>query len=61
MSSIWAADAGLILDMAGQQACFVECYVQLYMAEPPIGQLQTTGLQTLDADPSIDEAKSERL
>ena len=32
-----------------------EYFEQLFTVVPPIGHLQTAGLQTLDADPPIDE------
>lgn len=41
--------------MAGQQARWAEYFERLYMVDPPTGQLQTAGLQTLDADPPINE------
>ena len=31
---------------------------QLFTMDPPSGQLQTAGVQTLDADPPIDETAS---
>ena len=36
-------------------ARWAEYFEQLFMVDPPSGQLQTGGLQTLDADPPIDE------
>ena len=35
------------------------CLIGLFMVDPPSGQLETTGLQTLDADPPIDETAPE--
>ena len=32
-----------------------EYFEQLFTVDPPSGQLQTAGLQTLDAGPPIDE------
>ena len=56
VSAIRSADGRLVSDMAGQQARWAEYFEQLYMAEPPTGQLQLAGLQTLAADPPIDVA-----
>ena len=36
-------------------ARWADYFEQLFTVEPPGGQLQTAGLQTLDADPPIDE------
>ena len=36
-------------------AHWAEYFEQLFTLEPPSGQLRTAGLQTLDADPPIDE------
>ena len=35
---------------------WAEYFVQLFTVDPPSGQLQIAGLQTLDADPPIDES-----
>ena len=35
--------------------CWVEYFEQLFKVNPPSGQLQTTGLQVVDADPTIKE------
>ena len=37
-------------------ACWAECYEQLFKVNPSNRQLQITGLQMVDADPSINEA-----
>ncbi len=42
--------------MYGQKTRRAEYFERLYMADPPTGQFQAAGLQTLGADPSIDEA-----
>ena len=36
-------------------ACWAEYFEQLFTVDPPSKQLQTAGLQMLDADLSIDE------
>ena len=36
-------------------ARWAEYFEQLFTVDPPSGQLRTAGLQTLDADPPIDE------
>ncbi|XP_050735881.1 uncharacterized protein LOC127008208 [Eriocheir sinensis] len=56
MSAIRTADGCLVLDMDGQRAHWAEYFEQLYMADPPRGQLPVTGLQVADADPPIDES-----
>ena len=55
MSDIRTADGCLVSDADGQMARWAEYFEQLFMVDPPSGQLQTAGLQTLDADPPIDE------
>ena len=37
-------------------ARWAEYFEQLFKVNPPSGQLQTTGLQVVDADPPINEA-----
>ena len=39
-------------------ARWAEYFEQLFMLDPPSGQLRTAGLQALDADPPIDETAS---
>ena len=39
----------------GQMTRRAEYFEQLFTVDPPSRQLQTAGLQTLDADPPIDE------
>ncbi|KAG0730078.1 Cysteine protease ATG4D [Chionoecetes opilio] len=53
--AIRAADGHLVLDMDGQMARWAEHFGQLFTVDPPTGQLHTTGLQAVDADPPIDE------
>ena len=55
VSAIRTADGCLVSDADGQMARWAEYFEQLFTVDPPSGQLQTAGLQTLDADPSIDE------
>ena len=43
-------------DTDGQMARWAEYFEQLFKVNPPSGQLQTTELQVMDADPSINEA-----
>ena len=58
MSAIRTADGYLVSDADGQMARWAEYFEQLLTVDPPSGQLRTTGLQTLDADPPIDETAS---
>ena len=46
----------VMLLWAGLRAHWTEYFEQLYTADPPTGQLQLAGLQTLVADPPIGEA-----
>ena len=55
-SAIRAADGHLVSDMDGQRARWAEYFEQLYMADPPSGQLPVAGLQMAEANPPIDEA-----
>ena len=55
VSAIRTADGSLVSDMDGQRARWAEYFEQLYMVDPPSRQLTTTGLETLEADPPIDE------
>ena len=55
MSAIRTADGCLVSDADGQMARWAEYFEQLFTADFPSRQLQTAGLQTLDADPPIDE------
>ena len=55
VSVIRTADGCLVSDADGQMARWAQYFEQLFTVEPPTGQLQTAGLQTLDADPPIDE------
>ncbi|KAG0711378.1 hypothetical protein GWK47_020721 [Chionoecetes opilio] len=41
--------------MEGQMARWAEYFGQLFTVDPPIGQLHTTGLRAVDADPPIEE------
>ncbi|KAG0724898.1 Transposon TX1 uncharacterized protein [Chionoecetes opilio] len=54
-SAIRTADGRLVSDMDGQMARWAEYFGQLFTVDPPSEQLHTTGLQTVDADPPIDE------
>ena len=56
LRAIRTADGCLVSNMDRQRARWAEYFQQLYMADPPSGQLPTTGLQVADADPSIDES-----
>ena len=56
ISAIRKADGCLVSDIDGQLARWAEYFEQLFMAEPPSGQLQAAGLQVLNADPAINEA-----
>ena len=53
VSVIQTADGCLISDADGQMSLWVEYFEQLSKVNPPSRQLQTTGLQALDADPPI--------
>ena len=55
VSAIRTANGCLVWDAGGQMARFAEYFEQLFMVDLPSGQLQTAGLQTLHADPPIDE------
>ena len=55
MSAIRTTDGCLLSDADGQMARWAEYFEQLFTVDPPSGQLQTAGLQTLDADPPIDD------
>ena len=55
VSAIRTADGSLVSDMDGQRARWAEYFEQLYMVDPPSRQLTTTGLETLETDPPIDE------
>ena len=55
VSAIQTTDGCLVSDADGQMAHWAEYFEQLFTVDPPSGQLQTAGLQTLDADPPIDE------
>ena len=55
MSDIRTADGCLVSDADGQMARWTEYFEQLFTLNPPSGQFRTAGLQTLDADPPIDE------
>ena len=55
VSAIRTADGRLVSDADGQMARWAEYFEQLFTVDPPSGQLQTAGLQALDADPPIDE------
>ena len=43
------------MDADGQMAHSAEYFEQLFSVDPPSGQLQMVGLQTLDADLPIDK------
>ena len=55
VSAIQTPDGCLISDTDGQMARWAEYFEQLFTVDPANGQLQTAGLQMLDADPPIDE------
>ena len=62
MSAIQAVDGCLVSDAAGQMACWAEYFKQLFMVNPPRGQLQNNGLRVMDPPinktvPFIDEVK----
>ena len=56
MSAIRTADGCLVSDTNGQMACWAEYFEEFFKFSPPRRQLQTTGLQVMDADPTINEA-----
>ena len=56
VSAIRTANCCLVSDADGQMARWTEYFKQLFKVNIPSGQLQTTGLQLLDADPPINEA-----
>ena len=56
MSAIRTADGCLVSDADGQMVCWAEYFEQLFKVNPLSGRLQTTGLQVMDADPSINKA-----
>ena len=56
VSAIRTADGRLVSDMDGKLARWAEYFEQLYMAAPPAERLRGDGVQTLDADPPINEA-----
>ena len=49
-----------ISDADGQMARWAEHIEHLFTVDPPTGQLQTAGLQILDADQPIDETAAFR-
>merc|ERR1712035_263168 len=55
VSAIRTADGSLVSDMDGQRARWAEYFEQLYMVDPPSRQLLTTGLETLEVDPPMNE------
>ena len=55
VSGIRTADGCLVSDSDGQRARWAEYFQQLFTVDPPSGQLQTAGLQTVDVDPRINE------
>ena len=55
VSAIQTADGSLVADADGQMARWAEYFEQLFTVDPLSRQLRTLGLQTLDADPPIDE------
>ena len=55
VSGIRTADCCLVSGADGQMVRWAEYFEHPFMVDPPSGQLHTAGLQTLDADPSIDE------
>ena len=55
LSAIRTADSCLISDGDGQISRWAEYFEQLFRVDPPSRQLQTAGLQMLNADPPIDE------
>ena len=55
MTAIRAADGCFVSEADGQIAHGAQYFQQLFTVNPPIGQLQTTGLQVADADPPINE------
>ena len=56
VSAIRTADGCLVSDAYGQQVRSAEYFEQLFTMDPPSRQLQSTRLQTLDADAAIDES-----
>ena len=56
LSAIRTADGCLVSDADGQMSRWAEYFGQLFTVDPPSGQLQTTGLPVMDANPPIDEA-----
>ena len=55
MSAFRTADGCLVSDADGQMAHQAYYFEQLFTMDLPSGQLRTTELQTLDADPPIEE------
>ena len=58
MSALRAADGCLLWDADRQMTRCVEYFEQLSTVDSSSGQFQTAGLQTLDADPPVDETVS---
>ena len=56
MSAIRTADGCLVSDADEQMPCWAVYFQQMFKINPPTGWLQTTGLQVLNADPSINQA-----
>ncbi|XP_045101313.1 uncharacterized protein LOC123498214 [Portunus trituberculatus] len=54
-SVIRTAVGRLVSDADGQMARWAEYFEELFMVDPPSGQLRTAGLQMLDPDLLIDE------
>ena len=55
VSAIQTANVCLVSDADGQMARRAQYFEQLFTADPPSGQHEIAGLQTLDVDPPIDE------
>ena len=55
VSAILTADGCFVSDSDEQMVRWAVYFEQLFAVDPPSGQLQTARLQTLDADPPIDE------
>ena len=56
MNASRTADGCLVSDADGQMARWAEYFEQLFKVNPPSGQLQTPGLQVMDANPPINQA-----
>ena len=56
LNSVWTADGRLVSGTSEYRARWAEYFEQLYMAEPPSGELPSAGIQPLVAVPPLDEA-----